>query len=158
MRGDMRGKRGQVSIEYLAIFGLVLLAIVGAVSFISGTGFLSPCQATTPSFAGQSFTLEEARFTGANNITVSISATGADLEDVGLAVDVDGDGTYDYTNPNQISSLAAGAAPKIAWVDTGSEFSSGECASMTLAVNYSTSGIGAQTIARGSTSFTRTIQ
>ncbi|MDY6766185.1 MAG: hypothetical protein SVW77_02350 [Candidatus Nanohaloarchaea archaeon] len=44
------------------------------------------------------------------------------------------------------------------YVDTGSEFSSGECASATLAVNYSTSEIGAQSIARGSTSFTREVQ
>ncbi len=151
-------RRGQVSVEYLAIFGLVLLAIVGAVSFISGTGFLNPCQATTPTFAGQDFTLEEATFTDTNNVTVSLSATGANLENVGLAIDVDGDGTYEHTNPDQISSLAAGSASQIAWVETTDEFSSGECASMTLAVNYSTEEIGAQQIARGSTSFTREVQ
>lgn len=149
---------GQVSVEYLAIFGLVLLAIVGAVSFISGTGFLNPCQSTTPTFTGQPFTLEEARFTGTNEVTVSVSATSADLTDVGLLMDVDNDGTYDYSNNGAISSMSAGSPSQTMTLSTGSEFSSGECASTTLAINYSTDDITQNTVARGSTSFTREIQ
>lgn len=151
-------RKGQVSVEYLAIFGLVLLAIVGAVSFISGTGFLNPCQATTPSFTGQPFSLEEARFTGTNEVTVSISASSTDLTDVGVLMDVNGDGTYDYTNNGAIASLGAGSPSQTITLDTGSEFSTGQCASTTLAINFSTSDIPENTVARGSTSFTREVQ
>ncbi|MFB6294176.1 MAG: hypothetical protein ABEI97_00290 [Candidatus Nanohaloarchaea archaeon] len=149
-------KKGQVSVEYLAIFGLVLLAIVGAVSFISGTGFLNPCQSTTPTFTGQPFSLDEARMTGTNTIAVSLSATSQDLNGVGLRVDVDGDGTSDYDSSSAISSLSAGAASQTVNVSTSSEFSSGECASVTLGLNYSTEDITQETVAWGSTSFTRT--
>ncbi|MDY6774428.1 MAG: hypothetical protein SVS85_04470 [Candidatus Nanohaloarchaea archaeon] len=149
-------RRGQVSVEYLAIFGLVLLAIVGAVSFISGTGFLNPCQATTPTFTGHPFTLEEARFVGTNQIAVSLSATTSDLQDVGVALDTDGDAGYEATNASAISSLSAGAPAQTILLSTGN-FNSGECASTTLAINYSTAAIPQQTLARGSTAFTRTV-
>ncbi|MFB6294739.1 MAG: hypothetical protein ABEI97_03190 [Candidatus Nanohaloarchaea archaeon] len=147
---------GQVSVEYLAIFGLVLLAIVGAVSFISGTGFLNPCQSTTPTFSGQPFTLEEARFTGTNSITVSLSATTQDLNGVGLRIDTNGDGTSDYDSSGAITSLSAGADSQTVTVSTSNEFSSGECATMTLGINYSTADITQESTAWGSTSFTRT--
>lgn len=150
-------RRGQVSVEYLAIFGLVLLAIVGAVSFLSGTGFLNPCRSTTPTFAGQPFTIEEARFTGTNEITVSISATGADMNGVGLRIDTDGDGVGDHNGTDIISSLDAGAASQTMTLDTSSEFSSGACASTTMGINYSTDEITSETVAWGSTSFTRTV-
>ncbi len=150
-------RRGQVSVEYLAIFGLVLLAIVGAVSFISNTGFLNPCQATTPSFSGQPFSIEEARFTDTNEITVSLRATSANLNGVGLRLDTNGDGVGDH-NGTDIISLDAGAGSQTLTLDTGSEFSGGECASNSLGINYSTDEITSETIAWGSTSFTRTVQ
>ncbi|MCJ7478570.1 MAG: hypothetical protein MUP63_00130 [Candidatus Nanohaloarchaeota archaeon QJJ-7] len=149
-------RRGQVSVEYLAIFGLVLLAIVGAVSFISGTGFLNPCQATTPSFTGQPFTLEEVRFTGTNEITASVSATTQDLNNVGIRVDTDGDGASEHDSTNVVSSLSAGASGDTITLSTGDAFASGECASVTFGVNYSTEDITQESVAWGSTSLTRT--
>lgn len=150
-------RRGQVSVEYLAIFGLVLLAIVAAVSFISGTGFLNPCQETTPTFTGSAIEVDDAQFTATNNLTVAVSAVGDDLTDVTAGVDTNGDGTFDYTsNASNAIDLSAGGSGQNLLVETGTEFSTGECASVQLGFEYDTEEIENVT-KMGSTALTRTI-
>jgi len=142
-------RKGQSAIEYLTTYGWALLAIVIVGAVLSQMGVFNQCQQTTPQFSGQSAAVGTWAFTGTNQLNFEVEAVNQDLSDVGVAIDVDDDGTYDYTNSSAVSSIAAGSSAEVT-LGTSSEFSSGECATATLALNYTVGDLSDNTLGTGS--------
>lgn len=142
-------RKGQSAIEYLTTYGWALLAIVIVGAVLSQMGVFNQCQQTTPQFSGQSAAVGTWAFTGTNQINFVVEAVNQEITDVGVALDTNGDGTYDYSNSSAVSSIAAGNSAEVI-LNTGSEFSSGECATATLALNYTISGLSDNTLGTGS--------
>ncbi|MCJ7450798.1 MAG: hypothetical protein MUP58_03600 [Candidatus Nanohaloarchaeota archaeon QJJ-9] len=146
-------RKGQSAIEYLTTYGWALLAIVIVGAVLMQMGVFSQCQQVTPKFSGQQASVATFSPTGTNSLQFEVQAINKDLTDVGVAVDVDDDGNYDYNNSGAVSSIAAGDSAVVT-LDTGSEFSSGECASATLALNYTVEELTDNTITTGSAQLT----
>lgn len=142
-------RKGQSAIEYLTTYGWALLAIVIVGAVLSQMGVFNQCQQTTPQFSGQSAAVGTWSFTGTNQLNLQVEAVNEDITDVGVAIDTNNDGNYDYSNSSAIDSLAAGNSAEIV-LDTADEFDSGQCATATLALNYTVSGLSDNTLGTGS--------
>lgn len=150
---ENRAKKGQSAIEYLTTYGWAILIIGVVIAFLASQGVFSSCQESTPRFGGEPATINSWAFTGINAISVSVGATNEEVTLEHVLLDYDQDGTYDATFPNTGTygdSLSPGGSGVTKDLDTGSQFSAGECASMDVGLNVTISELDRATIATGS--------
>lgn len=150
-------KKGQSAIEYLTTYGWAILIIGVVIAFLASQGIFSQCQQTAPRFGGQAATIGDAwDFTGTNEVTLRVQATNQQITLHDVLLDYDRDGTYDLTHDAGDDSIAPGNSVEEV-IDTGTQFSGGECASMNLAFNVTIDGLSNPSMAVGDGVLQRTV-
>ncbi len=138
-------RKGQSAIEYLTTYGWAILIIGVVIAFLVSQGVFSQCSTTTPRFTGADARLTDSwGFQDASTVALEAEATTSTVTLNDVFLDTDGDG--DYTDsPGSASTspgvqLSPGAQPNSFTVNVANEFSSGECASMSVRLNVTTGG------------------
>lgn len=143
-------RKGQSAIEYLTTYGWAILAIVVVAAVLLQMGVFSQCNEAAPRFAGQSVSIDTWAFNGTNDLLLNVRAANEDVEFVDVWIDTDSDDTYDDVS-NEDANISAGSTQEIYlnMTDT-TPYSSGECASAQIKIEYEVDDLSDRLNATGS--------